>query len=103
MSTAQTQIIESGINVNKPVQLPAWVLVAMLGGGGGWLTYHEYKAQEPASAVPAPVPHNCAEGAEDLRADMATMKAEVSGLKVQVQQMDARLARIEEALINGKR
>lgn len=101
MSTAQTQIIESGINVNKPVQLPAWVLVAMLGGGGGWLTYHEYKAQEPpASTVPAPVHHNCA---EDLRADMATMKAEVSGLKVQVQQMDARLARIEEALINGKR
>jgi len=99
MSTAQSQTIESGINVNKPVQLPAWVLFAMLGGGGGWLTYHEYKAQEPPAAA-APVHHNCA---EDLRADMATMKAEVSGLKVQVQQMDARLARIEEALINGKR
>jgi hypothetical protein len=100
MSTAQTQIIESGINVNKPVQLPAWALVALLGGGGGWLTYHEYLGQEPPPATPAPVHHNCA---EDLRADMATMKAEVSGLKVQVQQMDARLARIEEALINGKR
>lgn len=100
MSTAHTQTIESGINVNKPVQLPAWVLITLLGGGGGWLTYHEYKAQEPPAAAPAPVHHNCA---EDLRADMATMKAEVSGLKVQVQQMDARLARIEEALINGKR
>lgn len=99
MSTAHTQTVESGINVNKPVQLPAWVLLAMLGGGGGWLTYHEYKAQEPPQA-PVQVHHNCA---EDLRADMATMKAEVSGLKVQVQQMDARLARIEEALINGKR
>jgi hypothetical protein len=99
MSTTHTQTIESGINANKPVQLPAWVLLAMLGGGGGWLTYHEYKAQEPPAA-PAPIHHNCA---EDLRADMATMKAEVSGLKVQVQQMDARLARIEEALINGKR
>ena len=100
MSTAQSQTIESGINVNKPVQLPAWVLLVMVGGGGGWLTYHEYMGKEPPPAAAAPVHHNCA---EDLRADMATMKAEVSGLKVQVQQMDARLARIEEALINGKR
>lgn len=100
MSTAQSQTIESGINVNKPVQLPAWVLLVMLGGGGGWLTYHEYMGQEPPAATAAPIHHNCA---EDLKTDVAAMKAEVSGLKVQVQQMDARLARIEEALINGKR
>lgn len=99
---ATAQVVESGINVNKPIQLPAWVLVLMLGGGGSWLTWHEIKnggSGDPAVAAPV-VHHNCA---EDVRTDVAAMKAEVSGLKVQVSQMDARLARIEDALLNGKR
>lgn len=97
MSNAQA--VESGINVNKPVQLPAWAMVLLLGGGGSWLTWHEIQGGDPAEAA-APIHHNCA---EDVRTDVAAMKAEVSGLKVQVSQMDARLARIEDALLNGKR
>lgn len=99
---ANAQTAESGINVNKPVQIPAWAMVLLLGGGGSWLTWREIQGGGPGeeALAAAPIHHNCA---EDVRTDVAAMKAEVSGLKVQVSQMDARLARIEDALLNGKR
>ena len=94
-----TQVVETGLNINKPVQLPAWVLIILLGGGGSWLTWHEFTANEPAAAAP-PVHHDCADA---VKADVSALKADVAALKVQMDQMDARLARIEDALINGKR
>lgn len=93
---------ESGLNVNKPIQIPAWALVLLLGGGGSWLTWREIQGGVPSDAAFAASPavhHNCA---EDVRTDVASLKAEVSGLKAQVSQMDARLARIEDALINKR-
>lgn len=96
---ATVQVVETGLNVNKPVQLPAWVLIILLGGGGSWLTWHELKAGDAPAAAPV-THHDCAEA---VKADVATLKADVAALKVQMDQMDARLARIEDALINGKR
>jgi hypothetical protein len=95
-----TQIVETGVNFNKPIQLPAWVLVVLLGGGGSYLTWHEFGPKEPPAAVAAPLHHDCGEA---VKADVASLKTDVAALKVQMDQMDARLARIEEALINGKR
>jgi len=91
---------ESGLNVNKPIQIPAWALVLLLGGGGSWLTWREIQGGPSDAAFAAsPEHHNCA---EDVRTDVVSLKAEVSGLKAQVSQMDARLARIEDALINKR-
>jgi hypothetical protein len=94
-----TQVVETGLNVNKPVQLPAWVLIVLLGGGGSYLTWHEFGSKEPPDAA-RPVHHDCGEA---VKADVASLKTDVAALKVQMDQMDARLARIEDALINGKR
>lgn len=92
---------DTGLNVNKPIQIPAWALVLLLGGGGSWLTWREIQGGGPSDAAFAATPehHNCA---EDVRTDVVSLKAEVSGLKAQVSQMDARLARIEDALINKR-
>jgi hypothetical protein len=91
---------ESGLNVNKPIQIPAWALVLLLGGGGSWLTWREIQGGPSDAAFAAtPERHNCA---EDVRTDVVSLKAEVAGLKAQVSQMDARLARIEDALINKR-
>lgn len=81
---------EGMINVSKPVQLPAWVLALALAGGGGWLTYQQAQGAETAAAAA-----NCQ--------DLDQVKQDVAGLKAQVQQMDLRLQRIEDAIINGKR
>ena len=92
---------DTGLNVNKPIQIPAWALVLLLGGGGSWLTWREIQGGGPSDVAFAASTerHNCA---EDVRTDVVSLKAEVSGLKAQVSQMDARLARIEDALINKR-
>ena len=79
------------INVSKPVQIPAWILAVALAGGGGWLTYQQAQGAETAAASAA----NC-NGLDDVKQDVAALKAQMS-------QMDARLARIENILINGTR
>lgn len=81
---------EGTINVSKPVQIPAWVLALALAGGGGWLTYQQAQGAETAASAA-----NC-NGLDDVKQDVAALKAQMS-------QMDARLARIENILINGTR
>lgn len=81
---------EGTINVSKPIQIPAWVLAISLVGGGGWLTWQQAQGAETAAAA-----SNCN--------DLDTVKEDVAALKAQMQQMDARLARIENILINGSR
>lgn len=80
---------EGSINVSKPVQIPAWVLAVGLLGGGSWLTYQQAQGAETAEAA-----SNCNE--------LDEVKADVAALKAQMSQMDARLARIENILINGR-
>jgi len=81
---------EGTINVSKPVQIPAWVLALALAGGGGWLTYQQAQGAETAASAA-----NCN--------DINDVKEDVAALKAQMSQMDARLARIENILINGAR
>jgi hypothetical protein len=81
---------EGTINVSKPIQIPAWALVVSLAGGGGWLTWQQ--AQGAETAVSASSCH-----------DLDEVKEDVAALKAQMTQMDARLARIENILINGSR
>ena len=80
---------EGTINVSKPIQIPAWVFVAGLFGGGGWLTYQQAQGAETAAAA-----SNCN--------DLDEVKTDVAALKAQMEQMDARLARIENILIKGR-
>lgn len=80
---------EGTINVSKPIQIPAWVFVAGLFGGGGWLTWQQAQGAETAAAA-----SNCD--------DLITVQQDVAALKAQMSQMDARLARIENILINGR-
>lgn len=80
---------EGSINVSKPVQIPAWVLAVGLLGGGSWLTWQQAQGAETAAAA-----QNCN--------DLDEVKEDVAGLKAQMTQMDARLARIENILINGR-
>lgn len=79
---------EGTINVSKPIQIPAWVFVAGLCGGGGWLTYQQAQGSEPVKSA------DCD--------DLDEVKADVAALKAQMSQMDDRLARIENILINGR-
>lgn len=79
---------EGMINVSKPVQIPAWILAVALAGGGGWLTYQQAQGAETAAS-------NC-DGLNGVKEDVAALKAQMA-------QMDARLARIENILINGTR
>lgn len=81
---------EGTINVSKPVQIPAWVLALALAGGGGWLTYQQAQGAETAAAA-----QNCT-GLDEVKQDVAALKAQVA-------QMDARLERIETAIINIQR
>lgn len=81
---------EGTINVSKPIQIPAWALVVSLAGGGGWLTWQQAQGAETAVAA-----SNCN--------DLDEVKEDVAALKAQMTQMDARLARIENILINGSR
>ena len=81
---------EGTINVSKPIQIPAWALVVSLAGGGGWLTWQQ--AQGAETAIGASSCH-----------DLDEVKQDVAALKAQMTQMDARLARIENILINGSR
>ena len=81
---------EGMINVSKPVQIPAWILAVALAGGGGWLTYQQAQGAETAASAA-----NC-NGLDDVKQDVAALKAQMA-------QMDARLARIENILINGTR
>jgi hypothetical protein len=81
---------EGTINVSRPIQIPAWVVAVSFLGGGSWLTYQQAQGAETASAA-----QNCNE--------MDGVKEDVAALKAQMTQMDARLARIENILINGKR
>lgn len=78
------------ISLGKPVQIPAWVLAVALAGGGGWLTYQQAQGAETAASAA-----NCN--------DLDDVKQDVAALKAQMSQMDARLARIENILINGTR
>lgn len=80
---------EGTINVSKPIQIPAWALVVSLAGGGGWLTWQQAQGAETAG-----VASNCN--------DLDEVKEDVAALKAQMTQMDARLARIENILINGR-
>lgn len=80
---------EGTINVSKPIQIPAWVLAISLVGGGGWLTYQQAQGAETAQAA-----QNCNE--------LDSVKEDVAALKAQMEQMDARLARIENILIKGR-
>lgn len=80
---------EGTINVSKPVQIPAWVLAVGLLGGGSWLTYQQAQGAETAAAA-----QNCN--------DLDEVKQDVAALKAQMSTMDARLARIENILINGR-
>jgi len=80
---------EGTINVSKPIQIPAWALVVSLAGGGGWLTWQQAQGAETAVAA-----SNCN--------DLDEVKEDVAALKAQMTQMDARLARIENILINGR-
>jgi hypothetical protein len=80
---------EGTINVSRPIQIPAWVLALGLAGGGGWLTWQEARGAEEAA-----VEHNCD--------DLDEVKTDVAALKAQMGLMDARLARIENILINGR-
>lgn len=80
---------EGTINVSKPIQIPAWALVVSLAGGGGWLTWQQAQGAETAVAA-----SNCS--------DLDEVKEDVAALKAQMTQMDARLARIENILINGR-
>jgi hypothetical protein len=80
---------EGTINVSRPIQIPAWVLALSFVGGGGWLTWQEARGAEAAAAG-----HNCD--------DLDGVKEDVAALKAQMTQMDARLARIENILINGR-
>lgn len=86
---ATTPSGEGMINVGKPIQVPAWVFAIGLFGGGGWLTYQQAQGAETAEAA-----QNCN--------DLDEVKTDVAGLKAQMTQMDARLARIENILINGR-
>lgn len=86
---ATTPSGEGSINVSKPVQIPAWVLAVGLLGGGGWLTYQQAQGAETAAAA-----SNCN--------DLIIVQQDVAALKAQMSQMDARLARIENILINGR-
>lgn len=81
---------EGTINVSKPIQIPAWVFVAGLCGGGGWFTYQQAQGAETAAAAAA----SCD--------DLIIVQQDVAALKAQMSQMDARLARIENILINGR-
>jgi len=81
---------EGTINISKPIQIPAWVLALSLAGGGGWLTWQQAQGAETAAAAA-----NCNE--------LDSVKEDVAALKAQMTQMDARLARIENILINGSR
>lgn len=80
---------EGTINVSKPIQIPAWVLAISLVGGGGWLTWQQAQGAETAAAA-----SNCN--------DLDEVKTDVAALKAQMEQMDARLARIENILIKGR-
>lgn len=87
---ATSQPGEGTINISKPIQIPAWILAVALAGGGGWLTYQQAQGAEVAAAAA-----NCN--------DLDEVKEDVAALKAQMAQMDARLARIENILINGTR
>jgi hypothetical protein len=80
---------EGMLNISKPIQVPAWVFAISLVGGGGWLTYQQAQGAETAAAA-----SNC-NGLDSVKEDVAALNAQVA-------QMDARLARIENILINGR-
>lgn len=80
---------EGTINVSRPIQIPAWVLALGLAGGGGWLTWQQAHGADTTEQV-----SNCD--------DLGEVKTDVAALKAQMGLMDARLARIENILINGR-